>query len=328
MQNTFLNILKYIRKQLSKIELKVYAICVFIAAFVWLLMSLGLNYDKRIDIPVVYSNIPEGLIVMNDLPKTISVNVKSSAINLIASSLRKNKKVKIDLGKLEFNENLNGLLEATLYSSDYRYNIISQLNFSEVGREIQPAKIQLKFDVLQEKAVAINVVEQLTYKKGYIKYGEMSLFPKSVKISGPKSIVSGINSLNTKPLVMHEVSDNISTEIGLEIESDDVVYSAESVKVDLKVERYSEFSIFTPIKLNSNIKNIRAKVFPDIVEIKFSMVLPEYKKINESSFIVEAKLDSIDILMQNKLILYLAKKPEAAQDIILGTESVDYIIQQ
>ncbi len=327
MQNTLLKALKYIRVSLSKLDVKVYAICVFIAAFIWLMMSLSDDYTHRIDFPVVYSNYPSKMILVKQPPAYISVDIKSQGFKLASTTLSKQKKVEIDISKIKLRKTKYNRYVASISTKVFRYNIMSELEVKDVGKEFKPDSIYFVFDSLMTKEVPVRLSSNLNFKDGYIQYGKARITPPTVMVTGPALTLNKMEYISTDSLILSDLNSNTENELGIYNTDKLITLSTKMVNVLINTEKYSEFSIWTTVVVKSNIPDINIKTFPSKVKLTFSMALPDYKELHDSSFQVTVKLDSIDLLQQDKLILQLAKKPLSAGNIELSSESVDYVIQ-
>lgn len=326
MQNKISKALQYLRKILSKIDLKIYAICVLISSFIWLIMTLTDNYTKRIEFPVSYSNFPEGMILVNNPANEISFDVKSQGFELASVAIANRDSIRIDLSSIEFRKTKYNRYVAAIATKIFRYNIMNQIKVDDVGKDFKPDSLYLVFDSLVTKDIPVVLSSRITYQKGYNKYGDITISPSSVNVKGPALSLKKIKFIRTDSLVINKLNADITKEIRLSRKDKYLTYDVNEVNVSIKTEKYSEFSVWVPVQVNSNVPNLKVKTFPSKVELTFSMALPDYKLLNDSSFKVAVQLDSLDLLKQDKLILRLLKKPEGVGYTDMNAETVDYIL--
>jgi len=326
MQNNILKALHYFRSILSKIDLKIYAICVLISSFIWLIMTLSDNYTKRIEFPVSYSNFPEGMILVNNPSNEISFDVKSQGFELASVAIANRDSINIDLSSIEFRKTKYNRYVAAIATRIFRYNIMNQIKVDDVGKDFKPDSLYLVFDSLITKELPIKLNSRITFQKGYNKYGDFTISPATIKVKGPALSLKKIKYIETDSLIANKLNSDLVKEIKIKKLDKYFSYSNNTVKVSVKTERYSEFSRWVPVIVNSNVPNIKVKTFPSKVKITFSMALPDYKNLNDTSFKVAVQLDSLDLLQQNKLILKLIKKPDGVGYTDMNAETVDYIL--
>jgi hypothetical protein len=326
MKVTLSNILSFLRKGLSTIDLKVYAICVFIASFIWLLITLSDNYTDEIEFPVTYVNYPEGMVLVSKPTKYITAQVESQGYELATATLSNRETVKIDLSRLRIKRSAYGRYIAAIPTSEFRYNIINQLKVDDVGKSFKPDSIYFVFDSLKTKKLKVRLLADIKCAKGFTQYGEAEISPDYVIAEGPALDLKKIRYVNTDSLLLADVKQDISQDVGLKPIGDFISLNTKKVKLGIRIEKFSDFSISVPVTVLSNVPNLKVKTFPSMVKINCSMALPDYKLLTDSSFQVTARLDSLDLLSGNKVILNISKKPSSAKSVILSDESIEYVI--
>jgi hypothetical protein len=326
MQNKITSAIQYLRIVLTKIDLKIYAICVVIASFIWLIMTLSDSYTEQIDFPVSYINYPQGMILVNKPTDEISFNVKSQGFELASVAIANRDSILIDLSTIEYRKTKYGRYVAAIATKVFRYNIMSQLKVDDVGKEFKPDSLYLVFDSLISRDIPIKLNHRLVYEKGYNRYGSIKLVPPSIRVKGPAVLIKKLNTIETDSLILDNIDSDVNKRINLLKKSNYLSYSESSIEVNIKTEKYSEFSVWSPITIKSNVPNLKVKTFPSKVKITFAMALPDYKLLNDTSFMLAVQLDSIDLLQQNKLIIKIEKQPKQIGNIELSSETVDYVI--
>jgi len=326
MQFTLSNILSFLRKILSTIDIKVYAVCVFIAAFIWLLMTLTDNYSEEIEFPITYENFPEGMILVSKPTNFITAQVESQGYEIAKATLSNRESVKIDLSKLRLKRSPYGRYIAAIPTSEFRFSIMSQLNVHDVGKQFQPDSIYLVFDSLMTKKLKVKISSNIKYANGYTQYGDVKIIPAYVQAQGPAMQMRKLKYVTTDSILLSNVKEDIAQDIDLHSIGSMVSLDDKSVNVEIKTEKFSEFAISVPVKVFSNVPGLKVKTFPNIVKVTCTMAFPDYKMLNDSSFQITAQLDSLNLLNDDKIILNLARKPASAKSIRLSDESVEYVI--
>jgi hypothetical protein len=266
------------------------------------------------------------MILVNQPHGYISVDVKSQGFALASASLSEREFVDIDLSKIELKKTKYNRYVAAVATRAFRYEIMSQLNVDDVGKEFKPDSIYFVFDSLISKTVPVKLSAKINYMDGFAQYGLAQIDPKSVIVKGPALSVRKISFVNTDSLFMTGINENISKELGLQFSDPLITSETKLVKVNVATEKFSQFTAMVPIQVNSNVPNIKVKTFPSKVKISFQMALPDYKILTDTSFVVSVRLDSLDLLQQNKLLLSVDRKPANVGSVDLSSESVEYVI--
>ncbi len=326
MKLTFSKIYSFLRKRLSTIDLKVYLICVIIASFIWLLMILSDNFTDEIEFPVNYVNYPEGMVLVSKPAKYITAQVKSKGYEIASASLSYKNNVNIDLSKLRLKRSAYGRYVAAIPTSKFRYNIISQLKVDDVGKSFRPDSIYFVFDSLKTKKLKVSLNSNIKYANGYTQYGNPTISPAFVIAEGPAFNLKKINCVKTDSLILSDVKRDINQTVRLQSMGGLIKLNKNEVDVSFRVEKFSEFSVSVPVTVVSNVPDLKVKTFPSMVKVTCSMALPDYKMLSDTSFEVTARLDSLDLLNENKVILNITKKPINAKSISLSDESIEYVL--
>ena len=161
-------------------NLGVKIVSVFLAALFWLFVMNEktleiLTADQQITIPLVTARLPRNMVVMTPLP---SVRVRLQGIS--PSTNIQELYAQVDLSGGEAGENSY----AVMVNSPIGVNLV----------EVQPAKVQLLLDTVQEKPVHIEVVVSGYPAEGY-KLGASYVRPSAVNLRGPSSILSSLNQV-------------------------------------------------------------------------------------------------------------------------------------
>jgi hypothetical protein len=266
------------------------------------------------------------LILVNNPSNEISFDVKSQGFELASVAIANRDSIKIDLSSVEFRKTKYNRYVAAIATRIFRYNIMNQIKVDDVGKDFKPDSLYLVFDSLITKELPIKLNSRISFQKGYNKYGDNVISPATIKVKGPALSFRKIKYIDTDSLIAVKLNSDLVKEIKLRKLDKYFSYSNNTVKVSVKTERYSEFSLWVPVNVNTNVPNLMVKTFPSKVKLTFSMALPDYKNLNDTSFKVIVQLDSLDLLQQNKLILKLIKKPEGVGYTDMNAETVDYIL--
>lgn len=325
MTNRFTNVLTFLKNTLSSIDLKVYSISVAIAFVIWLVMTLSDVYNERVEFPVTYSNFPPGLVLVNNPASDISVDVKSQGFELASVALSEKKSVNIDLNEIKFRKTKYGRFVASVPTRSFRYDIVNQLNVDDVGKDFIPDSVFFIFDSLISKKLPVKFNSNMKYSEGYIAYGEPDISPKNVIVTGPAWDINKLNYILTSEVKNTNVNSNYEDELSL-VKGKKISLDKNVVFVKQAVAKYSEFSISREVNLLSNIPNLKVKFFPKSVDILFSMPLPDYKKLSDTSFTLTVRVDSLDVLQNKKILIDILQIPKGSDNVRLSSQSVEYII--
>lgn len=177
------------------------------ALLLWFHVATEKVYEYTKSFPMKILNIPEELILSQEVPEEIQVKIRGKGKELLKLVLMEKKNLQIDIGDFRVGENN--------YSFKPEEIPIPERLDLKVGEILSPKSIKINLDRLIEKKVPIRSQIQILPEEGYLQVGEFSIHPHEVIISGPRGLVRRIRSIQTEKKVLESVTEPISDQIGL-----------------------------------------------------------------------------------------------------------------
>ena len=72
-----------IRRIFFSKKVGIFAICISIASFLWIINALNRTYTKTIAVPIKYINLPKNKVLSTELPKVIQAEIKATGAKLL-----------------------------------------------------------------------------------------------------------------------------------------------------------------------------------------------------------------------------------------------------
>jgi len=233
-------------------------IAILIASFFWLLIKLSNQYDVSYHFKVNYTNVPQQKILTGIIDTTVNIRVKAKGFVMLRLEL------------MEDMENLN--IDLSQYNIGNSKQDIYYVNTSEIVetigkylkipiRQVDISTLRLKFvlEDLFEKTAKIKSEVKFVFAPQYNFYSDLTLSPPEIKIYGAKSIIDTIEFITTEDTELSDISLNINEYVALKNPNPEQVHlSADRVKLEAVVEKFTESSIETPIDLSGTKYKIKA----------------------------------------------------------------------
>jgi YbbR domain-containing protein len=304
-----------------------FLVCLLVAIFFWLLMTLSKDYNLTVNFPINYTHSPSDKIVSNNLPKFVDIEIKAKGFNLLRYSfLKKRDTIFMDMQDVR---PLNTKNSYYLLSNARTDKITHQFNNDIKVIKISPDTIYINFNKKVSKYVPVKYDLTLSFYKQYDLADSIRIVPKSVKISGGADVINKINFVNTIPLTIKNL--NASTTVKLIVlnakENQQITYYPTSVKAIINVTKYTEGSIELPIEVVNLPRNYNLKIFPDKIVVKYKVAFENYEKINALQFRAIVDFNKIDN-NSNKLKITLTKIPMEITAVKLDNDKVEFIINK
>ena len=308
-------------KKTKKGKPKMFLLFLFVTTFIWFLTKFSREFTADLEADIVYTNVPYGVIVSGENYKLVSFDLTASGFDFLFYKINR-PVIEIDIQKY-FKDGKSSIL---LSNSDFNRIIASQLKNEINIKNISIESMEVILDKLKTKRVKISLLENIQYEKGFKSIGVYRLTPDSIDISGPTHHLDTLNEITTQMFEIYKVSDNISTQVDLNISNDSgISYSQQSVALDITVKEFTQKTMLLPISINNLPQDISIQLIPKDITILFDVSMDEFNEISSSDFIVICDFDKKND-QENFMIPQLLKKPESIQNFEFKENKVKYLV--
>ncbi len=312
---------------LNKIKLQgngplpVFFVCVFIAIVFWVLNSLNKEYNYTLSFPLEIANMPYTKRMVNTTPDSVKVLCKARGFELFWFYLKHgNKKITIDLaGKNNSADKISiGM------SNEFVNRFKNDMHDMEII-SAQPDSIHLFLSSRYLKKVPVVSNLKFTLKNRFGISGKIKIEPDSVLISGDKADIANVSQIFTAEKELNAIDETTTLEINITKPSATIFLSANTVRITVPVEEFTEGQISMPVPVQIlNGKKIIA--LPASVAVSYRTTLSNYKGIVKDSFLLGA--EPIMLGESKKLKVTILKSPVNAKVIAILPPTVDYYFEK
>jgi YbbR domain-containing protein len=174
------------------------------------------------------------------------------------------------------------------------------------------------------KNVPVRPLLYVTPDKGYI-LSKPQIAPVFITITGDSASILNIDSISTVPLYLNQVSQNYSGKLQLIKPSDNVFLNVNDVNLTIQTDKILQKEIEVPITVLNVPANVKMKVFPKNVTIKYSSGSKDFEDIRESDFKACINYNKID-KKRNKLPVELTMQPTQSHVLSIEPAEAEFII--
>lgn len=292
----------------------------------WFARSLSEEYESNVSYPVKYVNFPEDKVLVGNVPEKLQLRVRAKGFSILRS------KMNLNLVPLRFNVNsfsLSNLGTDTLYIIT---GTVKDVLSAELGNmvilDISPDTLFFPFTGMEVKKVAVKPILDLHdkfYLQQYMQNGHVKVFPETIIISGPGSLVREIRYIQTKPLSFSNLSDTIRINCDLET-PEMVTLSQQSVQVTIPVDRYTEVEerlTIAPLNVPDSLSMI---AIPGQISATYRICLSNYRKVLNNPLIPRIDYMTIQESDLQRLTVFLADTPDYISNLRFNPEVTEYLI--
>jgi YbbR domain-containing protein len=309
-------------------RIQVILICFFVSVVFWFLIAMSKTYTDKFIFPVQYINFPDQRIVVNDLPKTITLMVKTSGFRILAYRFTSTKEpVVIDVasslkGNIDPKNDMIAVPSKSL-SDDF----VSQLGSDYSITGFAPDSILFTFSNKASKRVPVILQSQITMSKQHDTTGTILLDPDSVTLTGPGAVISGINFVKTELLQLTDLKSSVRQKVGLE-KTHLVTTSVDHITVLIPVEKFTEGSMEIPVHAINVQSGFTLKTFPDKVKVLYRVSLSKYNEVRPEMFDAVVDASGLPDEHTRQLKVKLETIPYFIRTVTIEPEKTDYILRK
>ncbi|UKK50246.1 YbbR-like domain-containing protein [Prevotella sp. E13-17] len=285
-------------------------------------MTLDVQYEQEIKIPVRYVNVPQNAVITSNEVDTLRVVVGDKGITLLGL-LYGNSNNSIDIDFENFARS-NGT--GVISNIDLQKLIGKTLPASSRIVSVKPEKLVFYYNYGEKKKVPVRIQGQVIPEPLYF-ISETKYLPDSVTIYASRKKLENISVVYTEELHYENFHDTLTIETNLARLSG-VKMVPNKVSVCFITDVLTEESIDNIPIVGINMPEGKVlRTFPAKVSITFVTGMKEFQSLTPDDFLVVADYEEFSHSESTKCNIYLKKVPTAIQQAKLSVNLVDYLIE-
>ncbi|MFD1096533.1 CdaR family protein [Salegentibacter chungangensis] len=307
----------------KKGNLKTFSFFLIFSAVIWVFVQFSKEYTQVVQIPVKYVNAPLDKSISEDKPRFLELRLQDNGFVIFWDFKIFKPSLSIDLSTaLEKNGQLIYVLE------NHRDTIAEQLGIDFEKSRFLTDEIVIDFQLKKEKKIAVIPQTELSYAVGYSAGERVSIDPDSIKVSGPENVIDTISRVKTLPLILNNISKDLSGEIALDTTNLGMLsFYKNKVKYSQKVEKFTEGKMKIDVEVLNVPPEINLVIFPKEVVVYYQVNLEDYEKVNASDFEVICDYASLQ-RGDDFMIAEIVKKPDYVNNLRLNERKIQFIIKR
>ncbi len=316
------------KKEDYRYKLTVFLVCLIISSLVWMLIKLANHYTVEVEIPLTFVNYPKDKILVSKVDSIISIGINDQGFTVAwIKYFSRKSPLRIDLSDYRLKQQMHGYV-ANVGTRAWAQQFLDQYDLKGQVTHILPDTITFYFEDRYTREVPVEAKLNLSFSKQYYAYDTLVISPATVEISGLYQTVDTIESLTTKTLTYDKLNKSINTMVAVEkpAKSPGLRIDPGEVNVKLTVAKFTESTIDIPVKIKHQPLNMRIKIFPETVSIKFLVALDDFKKINPDMFAASVDLSMLNETTGNKLEVSIDTYPAFVKIINTEPSEVDFLV--
>jgi YbbR domain-containing protein len=293
----------------------------FLATVFWVLTKFSREFTATMTAKINYENIPETAALASDNPRNITFDLTANGFEILFYKFKK-PTLTISVGKYYTKENggfkisKNELLR--LVSSNFNRNL-SVKNLSEEG-------LTVHLDPIVLKKVRVKAKTSFTFKDGYKPIDSIEIVPDSILISGPSGTLKNINTVETLPISLEGIENNISETVKIKAPNKAIVtMKPKKVELILKVAEFSQGQFTFPVEVVNLPPDLEIKMVPQAVTVTFDASVKDFPSITKENFRVVCDYSKSN-KGENFMLPFLEKSPKNIYNVVFEPKKIDFFI--
>ena len=276
--------------------------CVVAALIFWCSIRLSERYSTTETIELDYA-LPVGSTFAQDPPSSIEAKVTATGWNLLREQLRRgNRRIMID--SIDLRQNPDGII-----------SLRREIAEAFVGQNLQVdaitnPRVVVRTEQLADKYVPLELRSDLTYHPGFSAAGQATLSVDSVLLTGPRSRIREINKWFTDTLSINGLRDSARTNVAIQVDPAGAIQvEPKSTEVFLRVQQYTERSLYVPVKISGYSGTDSISVFPAQVLVTCAIGLEDYERLSPEVFELVVEFDNANTQFVRELPVIVRTVP-------------------
>lgn len=292
-----------------------------ISTVFWLLLALNDDVQKDYSLPVELENFPEDVTMISGYRPVLNVTIKDKGAVLMKYSWGGQPSVKLSY------DDFSQRADSVLYLTPQKLNSAVRSLFGNTPGilAIRPDSLQISYTTNPGVRVAIAVDGNIRTLPQYAYSGHPLCSTDSVTIYSNSPSRYNIRSIQTKPVVLADLTDTTSVDVALKIPKGFRAIPSE-VKVTFPVEPLVAKQQMIPIEVVNVPAGEKVVTFPAMTEVSYLLPKSMYKGENAR---LRVMVDYNDIHRgETSVPLSIMKLPTYVRNASLNPATVDFVIER
>ncbi len=316
------------REAANKRKLYVFVLCVLCSALFWLFIKLSQDNQAPFSKNIIFNNFPEGTTGVNQSDSTVSFVLETSGLRLITESyFSPEDTLFFDVDQLSA-VSKDGHKAFYLTREELHHQLSTSYGDWASVTLVEPDTVKVEAVKAITRKLPVYLDANINYEKRFNLYGEKTVQPDSITVTGPKSILDTMDVVKTRFLEKENVRATFRKDVDLNIPSKLLTADVRSVMVHVPVEEFTEATISLPIVIEcpdpAALEQLR--LFPQKVDLSYVVALRDYRMVNENMFQVSVTCPQAELNASDRLHVHLDKYPAFVEVLNIRPSRVDYVI--
>lgn len=294
-----------------------------ISTLFWFMTTLNDTYETDIVVDMKLDNVPERVVITEDLPDNFKMTVRDKGFNLLRYILMS----EIEPLHLSFNN----------YSGKDGHGGVTVAEIQKIMRQhiSESTKIvavkadhwDFYYTYGEHRKLPVLFNGQVKAKPDYYVV-QTSVSPDSVVVYASEKAFDTITAIYTEPCIMDGISTSMKFPQRLQHVYGAKISKSDSVNVNITVDRLTELTISVPVKAVNWPDDVLIKTFPARVDVRVSVGMSSMGNVKPELFNVVVDYKDMPKNTHERFPLKMTMQPKGIVKAYLKSTEIDYIIER
>ncbi len=304
-------------------EALVFLFFLIISAGFWLLQMLQQSMEINLNIPVIYANLPDNMVLSDTLPDHLKIKVQDKGTVLLNYFLsNKDKTFIVDLRKFTSSSRQAAVSAAYIESECENF-----LPATTKLLSYTPSSIPIYFNNLKTKKVPVILSGEILPSAGFMLTQQLQFTPSEVTVYGSETVLDTLEGIYTQKVIMKDLEESHTLKIKLAPPAT-VKTDVSTVSLAVIVEEHTEKIFDIPVIGRDFPEHYRLRTFPATVQITCLLPLSRYSEVKKTDFEAVVFYQDVAKDTTSRAPVTIIQKPEWISNYRFVPEKVEYLIER
>jgi hypothetical protein len=287
----------------------------------WFVRALDDDYSIDIKVPVKLVNVPNNVIISQNLPPYITLKVRDKGSGLIKYEMEDSlPPILIDFNNYRLKGQHVVINTPSLDRSLFMFNASTKIV------SIKPYNLEFFYTNGKCKEIPVCLTGNIRAEKQYY-IADTLISPRIVRAYAPQKILDTLSIAYTLPVFIKGINNTVHYKAQLK-QIKGVKFVPNDILFVFHADVYSEKKFEVPIVGINFPKDKRLLTFPSKATVTFQVGSSHYQQIQASDFSIEIPYEELRNYNFDKYNLRLTRMPREVRNPRISPNQVDFLIEQ
>lgn len=324
LESMLLNVGAFFRRQQWK-EIFIFLLFLLLSFGFWLLQSLQQDYERRIELPLRYRNVPSEWVLSESNPKKISILLKDKGTTLMYYSWNAHfNPVDISVPDLTSLSDNSLSITARMLEAAISKQLISSTSILS----IEPREIELQYDTLGSRIVPVVANIQVETTPGFQISDSIKISHPEVRLFGSSRVLDTLTEVQTKLFTLKNASKTKEVTAYLDL-PEGVKSDHETIKLTIPVEEFTEKKIELSVLCLDIPADYILRMFPSKVEVTCNIPVSQFRELTVEKLEILIPFNEFEENQATgRVPVRLTRKPSWVVNPVIVPNELEFIIEQ